>query len=74
MFNILYEEITIRCQVELINMQSQADSQNKCLLVYQDHFTKLKNGRRIGVGAARYFYDFWCKEYTSKRQRYITWQ
>lgn len=37
---ILNNEMNSRCQVDLIDMQSQADEQYKFILVYQDHLTK----------------------------------
>lgn len=37
---ILHTEFNIRCQIDLIDMQSQADGENKIIRVYQDHFTK----------------------------------
>jgi hypothetical protein len=37
---ILSKSMNSRCQVDLIDMQSQADDQYKFILVYQDHLTK----------------------------------
>lgn len=37
---ILCKEMNTRCQVDLIDMQSQADDSYKFVLVYQDHLTK----------------------------------
>ncbi|XP_039312990.1 KRAB-A domain-containing protein 2-like [Solenopsis invicta] len=37
---ILHSEMNSRCQVDLIDMQSQADEQFKFIMVYQDHLTK----------------------------------
>lgn len=37
---ILHNELNSRCQVDLIDMQSQADRQFKFIMVYQDHLTK----------------------------------
>ncbi|XP_039303442.1 KRAB-A domain-containing protein 2-like [Solenopsis invicta] len=38
--SILHSEMNSRCQVDLIDMQSQADEQFKFIMVYQDHLTK----------------------------------
>lgn len=37
---ILHNEPNSRCQVDLIDMQSQADKEYKFIIVYQDHLTK----------------------------------
>lgn len=37
---ILSKNMNSRCQVDLIDMQSQADDEYKFILVYQDHLTK----------------------------------
>ncbi|XP_043469875.1 KRAB-A domain-containing protein 2-like [Leptopilina heterotoma] len=37
---ILHSEMNSRCQVDLIDLQSQADQQFKFIMVYQDHLTK----------------------------------
>ena len=37
---ILSSEMNTRCQVDLIDMQSQGDDQYKFILVYQDYLTK----------------------------------
>nr|XP_022914002.1 KRAB-A domain-containing protein 2-like [Onthophagus taurus] len=37
---ILHTEMNSRCQVDLIDMQSQADREYKFIMVYQDHLTK----------------------------------
>ncbi|XP_043475014.1 KRAB-A domain-containing protein 2-like [Leptopilina heterotoma] len=37
---ILHKEMNSRCQVDLIDLQSQADGNNKFIMVYQDHLTK----------------------------------
>lgn len=37
---ILHHEMNSRCQVDLIDMQSQCDAGNKFIMVYQDHLTK----------------------------------
>lgn len=37
---ILHTEMNSRCQVDLIDLQSQADNQYKFIMVYQDHLTK----------------------------------
>lgn len=38
---ILHSEINSRCQVDLIDFQTQPDEQFKFIMVYQDHLTKL---------------------------------
>jgi len=38
---ILHNEMNSRCQVDLIDMQSNPDCDMKFILVYQDHLTKL---------------------------------
>ncbi|XP_060809059.1 KRAB-A domain-containing protein 2-like [Amyelois transitella] len=37
---ILHSEMNSRCQVDLIDMQSQEDRGHKFIMVYQDHLTK----------------------------------
>lgn len=37
---IIHSEMNSRCQVDLIDMQSNPDGQYKFILVYQDHLTK----------------------------------
>jgi len=37
---ILHNEMNSRCQVDLIDMQSNPDRDMKLILVYQDHLTK----------------------------------
>ncbi|XP_043485342.1 KRAB-A domain-containing protein 2-like [Leptopilina heterotoma] len=37
---ILHKEMNSRCQVDLIDLQSQADNNYKFVMVYQDHLTK----------------------------------
>ncbi|XP_063889921.1 KRAB-A domain-containing protein 2-like isoform X3 [Scylla paramamosain] len=37
---ILHSELNSRCQVDLIDMQTQADGKYKFIMVYQDHLTK----------------------------------
>lgn len=37
---ILGKELNSRCQIDLIDMESQADGDYKFILVYQDHLTK----------------------------------
>jgi len=37
---IIHSEMNSRCQVDLIDMQSQADGEFRFIMVYQDHLTK----------------------------------
>ena len=37
---MVFSEMNSRAQVDLIDMQSQADGENKWIFVYQDHPTK----------------------------------
>ncbi|CAK9296507.1 unnamed protein product, partial [Gordionus sp. m RMFG-2023] len=37
---IISKDHNSRCQMDLIDMQSQPDGENKYIFVYQDHFTK----------------------------------
>jgi len=37
---LLFKELNHRCQVDLIDFQSQPDADHKFILVYQDHLTK----------------------------------
>jgi hypothetical protein len=37
---IIHSEMISRCQVNLIDMQSQVDGEFRFIIVYQDHLTK----------------------------------
>lgn len=65
---ILSKNMNSRCQVDLIDMQSQADGEYKFILVYQDHLTKFiqlrpLKSKRSSLCAFGYFYHFWCAHY-----------
>ena len=44
---MLFSAMNPRVQVNLIDMQSQEDGENKWILVYQDHFTKFVQLRTV---------------------------
>ncbi|XP_018564473.2 KRAB-A domain-containing protein 2-like [Anoplophora glabripennis] len=50
---ILSGEMNARCQVDLIDMQSQGDNQYKFILVYQDHRTKFVQLRPLKTKTAK---------------------
>lgn len=44
---IIHSEMNSRCQVDLIDMQSQADGEFRFIMVYQDHLTKFVQLRAL---------------------------
>jgi len=46
---ITHSEMNSRCQVDLIDMQSQADGEFRFIMVYQDHLTKFVHLRPCGL-------------------------
>ncbi|XP_072380698.1 KRAB-A domain-containing protein 2-like [Diabrotica undecimpunctata] len=49
---ILSSAFNLRCQVNLIDMQSQADGDYKFIMVYQDHLTKFVQHRALKTNRA----------------------
>ena len=44
---MVFNEMNSREQVDLIDMQNQADGENKWIFVYQDHLTKFEQLRPV---------------------------
>ncbi|XP_050529731.1 KRAB-A domain-containing protein 2-like [Daktulosphaira vitifoliae] len=61
---MVFSEMNSRCQVDLIDMQSQGDGEFRFIMVYQDHLTKfvqlrpLKTKRAEEV--AKHLIDIFC--------------
>jgi hypothetical protein len=64
-----------RCQVDLIDMQSNPDRDMKFILVYQDHLTKfvllrsLHCKRADEVASSVYFHNIWGAKHSPLRER-----
>ncbi|XP_022910048.2 KRAB-A domain-containing protein 2-like [Onthophagus taurus] len=73
---ILYIEMNSRCQVDLIDIQSQADREYKFIMVYQDHLTKFvvlrslktKRATEVAHHLLDIFFNFWSSMHSSFRQ------
>jgi hypothetical protein len=54
---IIYSEFNIRCQVDLIDFQSNVDQLFKFIMVYQDHLTKFVVIRLLKTKTAEVAYN-----------------
>jgi hypothetical protein len=65
-----------RCQVDLIDVQSNPDRDTKFILVYQDHITtfvlrSLHSKRADEVASSGNFHNFWGAKHSPLQQREI---
>ena len=73
---MISNEMNSRCQIDLIDMQSQADKDYKFIFVYQDHLTKFvqlhplktktKTAEEVSYVLLDIFTIFWCPLYITK--------
>jgi hypothetical protein len=64
----LHTEFNSRCQIDLIDMQSQPDAQFRFILNYQDHLTKFvllrplqtKRAEEVASHVLDIFFNLWC--------------
>lgn len=54
---MVFSDMNSRAQVDLIDMQSQKGRENKCILVYQDHLTKLWSFNELFKHASEIVYQ-----------------
>ena len=62
---IIFSDMTFRAQVDVIDMQSHVDRENKWIVVYQDHITKYVQLRPVtskrALGIAYQLVGIFCR-------------